>query len=252
MKYPNQIKQAKVITDSSTRKSKGFGFVKFHSPDIMNRALKEMQGYNIGSKAIRVGLAAGSHVDTSFKPVTKLDHHRVPVPQLQPALNQFTDPNNTSFTIGGLSGRITESELEQHFIGFGDLVYCRVSKDCQTGYIKFYSRSAAESAFLNMYGFMINDCRLQITWGSCVQVSGANVNYLPNVAGEIYEKAKKSPAIYHHPNYPYLRFDKLSSDEIKKLPQRLDGSDVLTTSQIDEFYLNNKRYREKLLNDALY
>lgn len=39
---------------------------------------------------------------------------------------------------------------------------------------------------------------------------------------------------------------------IKKLPQRLDGSDVLTTSQIDEFYLNNKRYREKLLNDALY
>lgn len=252
MKYPNQIKQAKVITDSSTRKSKGFGFVKFHSPDIMNRALKEMQGYNIGSKAIRVGLAAGSHVDTSSKPVTKLDHHRVPVPQLQPALNQFTDPNNTSFTIGGLSGRITESELEQHFIGFGDLVYCRVSKDYQTGYIKFYSRSAAESAFLNMYGFMINDCRLQITWGSCVQVSGASVNYLPNVAGEIYEKAKKSPAIYHHPNYPYLRFDKLSSDEIKKLPQRLDGSDVLTTSQIDEFYLNNKRYREKLLNDALY
>ena len=190
MKYPNQIKQAKVITDSSTRKSKGFGFVKFHSPDIMNRALKEMQGYNIGSKAIRVGLAAGSHVDTSSKPVTKLDHHRVPVPQLQPALNQFTDPNNTSFTIGGLSGRITESELEQHFIGFGDLVYCRVSKDYQTGYIKFYSRSAAESAFLNMYGFMINDCRLQITWGSCVQVSGASVNYLPNVAGEIYEKAK--------------------------------------------------------------
>lgn len=252
MKYPNQIKQAKVIVDSSTRKSKGFGFVKFHSPETMNRALKEMQGYTIGSKAIRVGLAAGSNVDTSSQPVTKLDHHRIPVPQPQPALNQFTDPNNTSLTISGLSGRITESELEQHFIGFGDIIYCRVSRDYQTGYVKFYSRSATESAFLNMYGYMINDCRLQIAWGSSVQVSGVNVNYLPNVTGEIYEKAKKSPAIYAHPDYPYLRFDKLSSDEIKKLPQRLDGSDVLTSSQIDEAYLNHKRYREKLFNDALY
>ncbi|RCK54373.1 putative RNA-binding protein C23E6.01c [Candida viswanathii] len=252
MKYPNQIKQAKVIVDLSTKKSKGFGFVKFLSPEVMNKALKEMQGYTIGSKAIRVGLAAGSGSDASSQPITKFDYHKIHLQQQQPPLNQFTDPSNTSLTIKGLSSRVTEFELEQHFIAFGDLVYCQVSNDFQTGYVKFYLRSAAETAVLNLHGYIINDCRLQIYWGSSILVQGGDTNYAPNTLGEVYDRAKRAPTLYVSADYPHQRFDKLLNKEIARLSHRVSGNTPLLASQIDELHLNHKRHRESLLEEALY
>ena len=35
-------------------------------------------------------------------------------------MNQFTDPNNTTVFVGGLSGYVTEDELCSFFHGFGD------------------------------------------------------------------------------------------------------------------------------------
>ncbi|EMG47151.1 hypothetical protein G210_2555 [Candida maltosa Xu316] len=252
-KYPNQIKQAKVIYDLNTQRSKGFGFVKVYSQEVMQRAMKEMQGYIIGSKAIRVGLAAGSNPDTtSQQPTASIEYHKVHVAQQQPALNELTDPNNTSLTIHGLSSKFTEQELELYFLGFGDLIYCRISDDLQTGYVKFYLRSAAETAILNLHGYVINDCRLKISWDSSIRVDGDSVNYAPNISGDLYEKAEKPPRLYVACDYPYQRLDRLTGEEVNKLSHRVDGSDALSTNTIDELFLNAKKTREDLLNRALY
>lgn len=251
-KYPNQIKQAKVIVDLNTKKSKGFGFVKFFTAEVMNKALTEMQGYIIGSKAIRVGLAAGSTTDSTTQPITKFDYHKIHIAQQQPPLNQVTDPNNSSLTISGLASQITEIELKQHFIAFGDLIYCQVSNDYQTGYVKFYSRAAAETAFMNLHGYIINDCRLQISWGSSVVVQGSETNFAPNILGDIYDKAKKAPPLYTSTDYNYKRLDKLLGKEISEFAERACGNALLLTNQINELNASRKAYIENLLDDALF
>ena len=44
---------------------------------------------------------------------------------MQP-MNQFTDPNNTTVFVGGLSGYVTEDELRSFFQGFGEITYVKI------------------------------------------------------------------------------------------------------------------------------
>ncbi len=57
--YPSII-SAKVIYDLNSRKSKGFGFVKFSNPGDFERSIKEMDGQKILSKRIKVNQAQTS------------------------------------------------------------------------------------------------------------------------------------------------------------------------------------------------
>jgi len=40
--------------------------------------------------------------------------------------NQFTDPNNTTVFVGGLSGYVIEDELRSFFQGFGGITYGQI------------------------------------------------------------------------------------------------------------------------------
>jgi hypothetical protein len=44
---------------------------------------------------------------------------------MQP-MNQFTNPNNTTVFVGGLSGYVTEDELQSFFQGFGKITYVKI------------------------------------------------------------------------------------------------------------------------------
>jgi RNA recognition motif-containing protein len=59
-RYPS-TKLAKVVMDPVTGNSRGFGFVRFHAEEDQARALVEMSGIMLGSRAIRVGLATPKH-----------------------------------------------------------------------------------------------------------------------------------------------------------------------------------------------
>ncbi len=48
-----------------------------------------------------------------------------PFNPMQP-MNQFTDPNNTTVFVGGLSGYVTEDELRSFFQGFGEITYVKI------------------------------------------------------------------------------------------------------------------------------
>ncbi|KAG7662844.1 uncharacterized protein J8A68_003614 [[Candida] subhashii] len=257
-KFPNQIKSARVIMDPNTGKSKGFGFVRFFSSEAFNKALVDMNGVTIGSKQIRVGVASSSLNETtqsSTSAASKLDYRRIQVPQPQPEFNQFTDPNNTSLIIRGLSSKVTEKELEQHFIAFGDLIYCQISDDLKTGYIKYYSRSSAETAVMWLHGQMINDCRLKISWGKSVPVEGEKVKYAPSSdRSTSYEKSTPAPLLFHSSGdyYHNYRLDTLDKDEIQQFSQCRDGSETVSTNEINELYTKSKIYREQLFESSIY
>ena len=56
-RYPS-VKGAKVVTDRTTGRSKGYGFVRFGDSNEMNRALTEMNGVFLSTRPMRIGTAA--------------------------------------------------------------------------------------------------------------------------------------------------------------------------------------------------
>jgi RNA recognition motif-containing protein len=57
MHFPS-VYEAKVICDPISRKSKGYGFVKFQSKEESERALQEMSGKVIGGRPIKMNYAS--------------------------------------------------------------------------------------------------------------------------------------------------------------------------------------------------
>jgi RNA recognition motif-containing protein len=52
-----EIAEAKVITDRDTGRSRGFGFVTFNDESAGEKAIKEMDGFQLDGRAIRVNEA---------------------------------------------------------------------------------------------------------------------------------------------------------------------------------------------------
>lgn len=52
-RYPS-FKKAKIIIDSGSRKSKGYGFVALAEPDDYIKAMREMQGHYIGTRPCKL------------------------------------------------------------------------------------------------------------------------------------------------------------------------------------------------------
>lgn len=55
-RYPS-VKGAKVVVDSSTGRSKGYGFVRFSDENEKSQAMTEMHGEYCSSRAMRIGVA---------------------------------------------------------------------------------------------------------------------------------------------------------------------------------------------------
>ncbi|CUM64051.1 uncharacterized protein PRCAT00001639001 [Priceomyces carsonii] len=258
-KYPGQVKQVKIMHDPLTGLSKNFGFVRFFNLLVKLKALQEMSGFIINNRPIRVGAASGvssgvsnaSHTSKeSIAVLDTVDYSNINLSQVQPALNQFTDSNNTTLVVRGLSSKFSEDELGNHFIAFGDIVYCKISADLNTGYIKFYLRASAELALMFLHGSIINDCNLKVTWGKSSKVELRYINFEPDNSPD-YSKAEPGPDYVGAFLPYYIRFDKIVPQEVKELSLKIkDQGDPLTTTEEDELYIKKSMHRDELLDGA--
>lgn len=80
-------------------------------------------------------------------------------------LNQYTDPNNTTVFVGGLSSTVTEDELRRHFAGFGDITYVKIPSGKGCGFVQYVQRQSAEAAITQMQGYPIGNSRVRLSWG---------------------------------------------------------------------------------------
>jgi hypothetical protein len=109
--------------------------------------------------------------------------------QPQP-MNQFTDPNNTTVFVGGLSGYVTEDELRSFFQGFGEITYVKIPPGKGCGFVQFVQRHAAEMAINQMQGYPIGNSRVRLSWGRSQNNSGpAGTPYRPAPPPPIYPGA---------------------------------------------------------------
>jgi RNA recognition motif-containing protein len=198
-RFPS-CKSAKIMTDAMTGQSRGYGFVRFSEESDQQRALVEMQGVYCGNRPMRISTATPKtrshqygHGQGAANPMAPpVAGHAAPMgwgmpPQyfnqgpfnpMQP-MNQFTDPNNTTVFVGGLSGYVTEDELRSFFQGFGEITYVKIPPGKGCGFVQFVHRHAAEMAINQMQGYPIGNSRVRLSWGRSQNNSGVGTPYRP-------------------------------------------------------------------------
>lgn len=245
--YPNQVKSVKIMTNPTTKASKGFGFVKFHTGATQKKALTDTTPIVIAGRTLRVGPAGNNQFGTtvhSQSPVPQAEttqYASVAVPQAQPSLNAYTDPYNTTIKVKGIStGTISDGELATYFSSFGHIVYCKVVSD--EGYVKYYTREEAETAMMFMYGTTINGCRVVLTWGK----SKAN-KHEPEIEPGKYTRAPKAPTMYG--NSPNGVFSGARPNAIALM---LVDNEPHTVRELDDTHVSEKLTRDNLVKFALY
>lgn len=217
-KYPNSIRQVRIMIDNTTGGSKGFGFVKFNSSATQQIALKEMNGAMLNGKPISIGTSVSSASARNNEAINTLafDTSSIQLPQQQPKLTKFTNRHNTTIEIKGLAKRLSEIEIENHFIAFGDIVSITMSRDKDNCKIRYRFREDSEAAILAMNHFRVSGTELLVNWGE------STVKRIPQQFGSTSTS---------------LRFDKLSTQDIKQwksqiheMSEPLPRSGLQTTS----------------------
>ncbi|KAK4249477.1 hypothetical protein C7999DRAFT_12693 [Corynascus novoguineensis] len=198
-RFPS-CKSAKIMTDAMTGQSRGYGFVRFSDESDQQRALVEMQGVYCGNRPMRISTATpktrshqygGAHGQGANQMIPPVPGHPGPMwgapafygqgaafNPMQP-MNQFTDPNNTTVFVGGLSGYVTEDELRSFFQGFGEITYVKIPPGKGCGFVQFVHRHAAEMAINQMQGYPIGNSRVRLSWGRSQNNSGVGTPYRP-------------------------------------------------------------------------
>ncbi|KAG5927817.1 hypothetical protein E4U53_002797 [Claviceps sorghi] len=201
-RFPS-CKSAKIMTDAMSGQSRGYGFVRFSDENDQQRALVEMQGVYCGNRPMRISTATpknrgnhgfgghgGHHTggpmmggvpqQPMWGAATAMQGG-FPYGGYNPAtqMNQFTDPNNTTVFVGGLSGYVTEDELRSFFQGFGEITYVKIPPGKGCGFVQFVHRHAAEMAINQMQGYPIGNSRVRLSWGRSQNNSGVGTPYRP-------------------------------------------------------------------------
>ncbi|KAJ1355266.1 hypothetical protein KIN20_012598 [Parelaphostrongylus tenuis] len=98
-----EVSEAKVIRDSQTQKSKGYGFVSYPVKENAERAITAMNGHWLGRRAIRTNWATRRPAEETREKLT-----------FEQVFNS-TKPDNTSVYVGNVNPNTTESDLREQF-----------------------------------------------------------------------------------------------------------------------------------------
>ncbi|XP_071915026.1 polyadenylate-binding protein RBP47B'-like isoform X1 [Coffea arabica] len=166
--YPS-VRGAKVVTDPSTGRSKGYGFVKFADETERNRAMTEMNGAYCSTRPMRISAATPKKTSaTAVQQQYAVAKAIYPTPIYTPPTQTIpfdSDVNNTTAFVGNLDANITEDELRQIFSQFGEIVYVKIPAAKGCGFVQFAARTSAEEAIQRMQGAVIGQQVVRLSWG---------------------------------------------------------------------------------------
>ncbi|RWQ94106.1 mRNA binding post-transcriptional regulator [Paecilomyces variotii] len=217
-RFPS-CKSAKIMTDPISGMSRGYGFVRFSDENDQQRALTEMQGVYCGNRPMRISTATPKNKGPGAGPGA-MGMPGAPAGLYPPAMggppmgfygapqpmNQFTDPNNTTVFVGGLSGYVTEDELRSFFQGFGEITYVKIPPGKGCGFVQFVQRHAAEMAINQMQGYPIGNSRVRLSWGRSQNNSGpAGTPYRPAPPPPIYPSMGIPPAAHQYGGFAPMK-----------------------------------------------
>ncbi|KAL1336985.1 hypothetical protein HN51_031437 [Arachis hypogaea] len=165
----SSIKGAKVVIDSNTGRSKGYGFVRFGDENERTRAMTEMNGIYCSSRPMRIGVATpkktyGYQQQYSSQAVVLAGGHPSNGVVAQGSQAEG-DLNNTTIFVGGLDSDIGDDDLRQPFLQFGEVVSVKIPVGKGCGFVQFADRKNAEEAIQALNGTVIGKQTVRLSWG---------------------------------------------------------------------------------------
>ncbi|KAM3696684.1 hypothetical protein ACB098_06G057600 [Castanea mollissima] len=110
--------------------------------------------------------AATPKKTTAFQPYATPKVYSVAAyPTTAPVLPAVYDVNYTTIFVRNLDPNVTEEELKQTFLQFGEIAYVKIPVGKGCGFVQFGTRASAEEAIQKMQGKMIGQQIVRISWG---------------------------------------------------------------------------------------
>ncbi|XP_048636329.1 polyadenylate-binding protein RBP47A-like [Brassica napus] len=158
------VKGAKVVIDSNTGRSKGYGFVRFGDENERSKALTEMNGAFCSSRQMRVGVATPKRAAAygqlnGSQALTLAGGHGGNGSMVD------GESNNSTIFVGGLDADVTEEDLMQRFSQFGEVVSVKIPVGKGCGFVQFGNRQSAEEAIGSLNGTVIGKNTVRLSWG---------------------------------------------------------------------------------------
>ncbi|XP_067937316.1 cytotoxic granule associated RNA binding protein TIA1-like isoform X2 [Watersipora subatra] len=155
-----EISDCKVICDLASGKSKGYGFISFINKEDAQRAINEMNGAWLGSRAIRTNWA-------TRKPPAPVERGRQRQPQKLNYNDVFAQASatNTTVYIGGIQEGLQDDLLSPHFEQYGPIAEIRCFADKGFAFVRLNSKESAAQAIVGLNGSEIGGYTVRCSWG---------------------------------------------------------------------------------------
>lgn len=201
--YPS-CSDARVMWDQRTGRSRGFGFVSFRNQQDAEKAITEMTGKWLGSRAIRcnwatktgtvlgqgdeaaTGVSSASMtsvMDASAGLTNSASLANEVIPEAEAAPKEAPD-NNAQYTtvyVGNLAHEVTQGELHRqfHMLGAGVIEDVRVQREKGFGFVRYRSHEEAALAIQLANGRIIGGKSVKCSWGTKPTPPGTSAGPLP-------------------------------------------------------------------------
>jgi nucleolysin TIA-1/TIAR len=152
------ISDARVMWDQNTGRSRGYGFVAYRKKEDAQRALTEMNGEWLGSRAIRCNWAnqKGGTTPDDHAHSSGLDYGQV-VTQ--------TPASNTTVYIGNVTPDVTEHMLRTNFLEYGVIEEIKLQVDKGFAFVRYQGHESAARAIVGNHGKVIGSRAIKCSWG---------------------------------------------------------------------------------------
>ncbi|RMZ85604.1 hypothetical protein DV737_g691, partial [Chaetothyriales sp. CBS 132003] len=207
------VSEARVMWDMKTGRTRGYGFVAFRERGDAEKALAQMDGEWLGSRAIRCNWAnqkgqpsisqQQAMAAMGMTPTTPFGHHHFPTQGVQSydmVVNQTPSWQTTCY-VGNLTPYTTQNDLVPLFQNFGYVVETRFQSDRGFAFIKMDTHENAAMAICQLSGYNVNGRPLKCSWGKDRPPTG-NFDYSPGTSlGSAGTPGAYNPQSPYFPQY---------------------------------------------------
>ncbi|KAF2723632.1 nuclear and cytoplasmic polyadenylated RNA-binding protein pub1 [Polychaeton citri CBS 116435] len=185
------VSEARVMWDMKTGRSRGYGFVAYRDRGDAEKALSNMDGEWLGSRAIRCNWAnqkgqpsfsqQQAMVQMGMTPTTPYGHHSFPTngAQSYDMVVAQTPQWQTTCYVGNLTPYTTQNDLVPLFQNFGYVTETRFQSDRGFAFVKMDTHENAANAICQLNGYNVNGRPLKCSWGKDRPPTGQFDGYSP-------------------------------------------------------------------------
>ncbi|KAG2196960.1 hypothetical protein INT46_004459 [Mucor plumbeus] len=164
-----RLREAKIITDRNSRKSKGVGYVEFYEEVSVQNALA-LSGQKLLGIPVMVSLS-------------EAEKNRLALQAQRNAMGLSAEPTYQRLYVGSLHFSLTDDDVRQIFEPFGALEFVNLHKDPETGrskgfgFIQYKNGDDAKQALEKMNGFELAGRNLKVGLVTEKNTLASGLNY---------------------------------------------------------------------------